>query len=58
LRLASFGMVSFREDFHLQDDVHARRTSKKPRRGPPVRGSLDRLGRETIYSSSLVTIGW
>ena len=31
LRLASFGMVSFREDFHLQDDVHARRTKEKAR---------------------------
>ena len=33
LRLASFGMVSFREDFHLQDDVHARRTKEKAGRG-------------------------
>jgi hypothetical protein len=35
LRLASFGMVSFREDFHLQDDVHARRTIEK---GAPISG--------------------
>jgi hypothetical protein len=29
LQFASIGMVSFREDFHLQDDVHARRTIAK-----------------------------
>jgi hypothetical protein len=32
LQFASFGMVSFQEDFHLQDDVHARRARKRAQR--------------------------
>ncbi len=40
LRFASLAMTSSREDFHLQVDAHAGRTSKTPE--PRLRGSLQR----------------
>jgi hypothetical protein len=39
LQFASFGMVSFRGDFHPQDDVHAGRTRSAA--GTPPNRSID-----------------